>query len=167
VFRHKLNGGEVECLICPKVGGQYASVLNRHIERHQTYKPHQRAMRRLKSFQSNSLKIHSHPATDLNHDIEDSEETFSADAPVNSEMLEEDICGAPASPFQDESHSEGSDDESLIPLHLLWDPSKSAALCPDFEFLYNPSDLRELEDDGDGGVHETDDEVDRIDLSGG
>jgi hypothetical protein len=98
----------------------------------------------------------------------DSEITLFADAPVYSETLEEAIFGTPTSPFQDESHSGDIDiNESHLPLHLLSDSCKSLALCQDFKFSYNPSDLRELEEDDNGGVHESDDEADQINLSCG
>ena len=70
--------------------------------------------------------------------------------------------------FHDEGYPTGSgsndDSESLIPLHLLWDPT---ALSSDFEISSMPSaGCDELEYEGDDDVREADnEEVDRIDLS--
>jgi hypothetical protein len=155
---------EVECLICQKIAGQYTRIQNRHIERHQNSKSHQRAIACIKSSRSISLTV---PTIDGNENVTD--DTCFADAPVDSAMLEEVRSDIPAPSFCNESQPGGSDDESLVPLHLLWDPSKSAVLSSDFEFSYDSSiDLHELEDDGDEGVHDGDHkEMDQIDVSGG
>jgi hypothetical protein len=90
-----------------------------------------------------------------------------ADAPVDSIMIEDFRGDILTPPICDE----GDDDDNLIPLHLLWDPTESADLTTGFKFSYDPAvSPHELEDDGDGGddgVNDADEEdIDTFDFSG-
>ena len=85
-------------------------------------------------------------------------------APVDSALVENFTSDIPASEFL----GEGNDDNDLIPLHLLWDPSESTAFSTGYKFTYDPAvPAHELEDDGGDVVNDVDEEdINIIDFSG-